>query len=86
MNIDIIEKKIIKILEKISKKKLNKDEIRKINYFDEGLVDSLNLINFIFLIEEKFKVNFIKKEIYSSNFKKINKLALMIKKKISQNG
>lgn len=83
MNLKIIEENIIKILEKISKKKLNKNEVRKINYFDEGLVDSLNLINFVFIVEEKFKINFLKKEIYSSNFKKINKLALMIKRKIS---
>jgi len=83
MNIAVIKKNIIKILERISKKKLDKNKIKKINYFDEGLIDSLNLIKFIFLLEEKFKINFNKKEIYSSNFKKIDKLILMVKKKVS---
>ena len=78
-----IEKKIIAILEKISKKKLDKDKIKKMNYFEEGLIDSLNLIRFIFLLEENFKINFNKREIRSSNFKKIDKLTLIIKKKVS---
>lgn len=78
-----IEKKIIAILEKISKKKLDKDKIKKMNYFEEGLIDSLNLIRFIFLLEENFKINFNKREISSSNFKKIDKLTLIIKKKVS---
>ena len=78
-----IEKKIIAILEKISKKKLDKDKIKKMNYFEEGLIDSLNLIRFIFLLEENFKINFNKREINSSNFKKIDKLTLIIKKKVS---
>ena len=78
-----IEKKIIAILEKISKKKLYKDKIKKMNYFEEGLIDSLNLIRFIFLLEENFKINFNKREIRSSNFKKIDKLTLIIKKKVS---
>ena len=83
MNNELIVKKIIFILEKVSKKKLDKNKIKKMNYFDEGLIDSLNLIKFIFLLEEKFKINFNKKEISSSNFKKIDKLTRIIKKKVS---
>lgn len=83
MKNEIIKKKIIVILEKVSKKKLDKKKINKINYFDEGLIDSLSLIRFIFLLEENFKINFNKREISSPNFKKIDKLALIIKKKVS---
>ena len=83
MNNELIVKKIIFILEKVSKKKLDKNKKKKMNYFDEGLIDSLNLIKFIFLLEEKFKIKFNKKEISSSNFKKIDKLTRIIKKKVS---
>ncbi len=82
--IDIkIKNKLIKILEKISKKKINKDIFDlDFNYFEYGFIDSLNFIKFIFEIEEYYKITFNQKELLSKKFKKIKSLASIISKKI----
>ena len=77
--------KIIKILEKISRKKVS-DNLKKINfnYIEEGFIDSLNFIKFIFEIEDRYKIQFSQKELSSRNLKKINSLSQIINKKINK--
>ena len=77
--------KIIKILEKISRKKVS-DNLQKINfnYIEEGFIDSLNFIEFIFEIEDQYKIQFSQKELSSRNLKKIYSLSQIINKKINK--
>lgn len=85
MNDKEIKYEISKILTKISKKKINKKKfLQNFDYFEEGYVDSLNILKFLFEIENKYKINFINKELSNSKIKKIDNLVKIIKKKISK--
>tara|TARA_Y100000294_G_scaffold177656_1_gene204023 strand:+ start:257 stop:508 length:252 start_codon:yes stop_codon:yes gene_type:complete len=79
-----ITSKIIKILSKKKPLNLNKILTADSDYFESGYVDSLNFIKFIFEIEDKFNIEFTKKEINSAKFKKINGLSKIISNKLSQ--
>lgn len=80
-----IKNKLIKLLEKISKKKIKKNLVDlDFNYFDEGFIDSLNFIKFVFDIEEYYNITFNQKDLLSNNFKKIEKLSNIIHKKITK--
>tara|TARA_B100000989_G_C19528000_1_gene467981 strand:- start:239 stop:496 length:258 start_codon:yes stop_codon:yes gene_type:complete len=70
---------IIKLIEKISKIKVKKDiKNKNFNYFEMGLIDSLNLIKFIFELENFFKISFSQKDILSKKFKNIDNLIIII--------
>ena len=80
-----IKIKLIKLLEKVSKKKIKKNLVDlDFNYFDEGFIDSLNFIKFVFDIEEYYNITFNQKDLLSKNFKKIEKLSTIIHKKITK--
>ena len=78
----IIKKKILKIVEKTKKIPENKLE-KKFDYWfiDEGIIDSVNLINFILEIERKFKIKLTPRDTQSDNFRTINGVAKIILKK-----
>lgn len=78
----IIQKKILKIVEK-SKKIPEKKFEKKLDYWfiDEGIVDSINLIRFILEIENKFKIKLTSKDTQSDNFRTINGITKIINKK-----
>tara|TARA_B100001059_G_C17287950_1_gene311357 strand:- start:14 stop:280 length:267 start_codon:yes stop_codon:yes gene_type:complete len=78
----IIQKKILKIVEK-SKKIPEKKFEKKLDYWfiDEGIVDSINLIRFILEIESKFKIKLTSKDTQSDNFRTINGITKIINKK-----
>ena len=78
----IIQKKILKIVEK-SKKIIEKKFEKKLDYWfiDEGIVDSINLIRFILEIESKFKIKLTSKDTQSDNFRTINGITKIINKK-----
>ena len=78
----IIQKKILKIVEK-SKKIPEKKFEKKLDYWfiDKGMVDSINLIRFILEIENKFKIKLTSKDTQSDNFRTINGITKIINKK-----
>ena len=78
---ELIKKKIIKILSKTKPIKVKKQLLDKYNYFENGHVDSLNFIKFIFELEHTFKITFKKNEINSTKFKNILGLAKIINNK-----
>ena len=83
MSKEKIKFKIIKLMEKISKRKLKNDlKNSNFNYFDKGYIDSLNLIKFIFEIENFYKISFSEKDILSKKFKNIDSLILIILNKL----
>ncbi len=85
MNDNEIKHQIAKILTKISKKKINKKKLfLNFDYFEDGYVDSLNILKFLFEIENKYKINFTNKELSYSKIKKIDNLVKIIKKKINK--
>ena len=85
MNDNDIKKKIIVILSKISKKKITKKKsLLNFDYFEDGYVDSLNILKFLFEIENFYKINFTNKDLSYSSFKRIDNLVKVIKKKINK--
>lgn len=85
MNDKDIKHEISKILTKISKKKINKKKLLlNFDYFEEGYVDSLNILKLLFEIENKYKINFTNKELSYSKIKKIDNLVKIIIKKINK--
>lgn len=83
MSKEKIKLKIIKLIEKISNRKLKNDlKNRNFNYFEKGYIDSLNLIKFIFEIENFYKINFSQKDILSKKFKNIDSLIIIIFNKL----
>ena len=80
-----IVQKIVKILNK--RKPIHVDHNQKIenyNFIENGHVDSIGLIKFIFEIEEKFKITLSEKDTLSKNFGKILGLSKIIKSKIDK--
>jgi len=82
MKSELIKKKIIDLLKKKGPFLKKKGDINKYNYLKSGHIDSLNLMKFIFQIEDKFNIKFTYKEIMSSKFGLISGLVTIIKKKI----
>lgn len=79
-----IENFIIRLLEKKRNipKKVKKN-MQNFNYLDQGQIDSLGLMSFIFSIEKKFKFKFTPKELSSKEFRVFTGLINLIKKKIN---
>ena len=79
-----IENFIIRLLEKKSNipKKVKKN-MQNFNYLDQGQIDSLGLMSFIFSIEKKFKFKFTPKELSAKEFRVFTGLINLIEKKIN---
>ena len=80
-------KKLIKIQNEVTtylKKcgNLPKKNLLNFRYLDQGIIDSLNLIKFIFFLEKKFKIKIKTKDSESDQFRYIGGLAKLIFKKI----
>ena len=78
MNI-INKKDILILLKKVSKKKIIKINS---NLIKDKILDSLDLINLVFFIEDKYKIKFDDHELNDNNFKDIQSLTKLINKKI----
>jgi acyl carrier protein len=54
-----------------------------INYLENGMLDSLQMINFISTLEKKFKIKFIQKDFEKRDFVNILGLKNIIEKKLN---
>ena len=81
-----IIKKIAKILNKKKPILLKKNQsIEKYNFIQNGHVDSIGLIKFIFEIEKEFNIHLSEKNVSSKQFGNILGLAKIISLKIKKN-
>tara|TARA_B100001540_G_C15704330_1_gene595373 strand:- start:467 stop:739 length:273 start_codon:yes stop_codon:yes gene_type:complete len=77
-----IQKLLIKIIEKKNKIKMNSIEKKlKFRYLEEGHLDSIELINFIISLEDRFNVKFTSKDTESENFRTLEGISKIILKK-----
>ncbi len=53
------------------------------SFLEEGIIDSLNVMDLVFFLEEKFGVSVIDREIVPDNFDSVSKLAAFVKRKQS---
>jgi acyl carrier protein len=51
------------------------------SFLEEGIVDSLNVMDLVFFLEEKFGVTVIDREIVPDNFDSVTKLAEFVRRK-----
>ena len=51
------------------------------SFLEEGIIDSLNVMDLVFFLEEKFGVSVIDREIVPDNFDSVSKLAAFVKRK-----
>lgn len=56
-------------------------DIDKINYVEEGYMDSLGLLRFIGELEDEFSIEFTDEELFSSSFRVVGELISMIEEK-----
>tara|TARA_B110000259_G_C13756039_1_gene298628 strand:- start:12 stop:242 length:231 start_codon:yes stop_codon:yes gene_type:complete len=76
-----MEKDILKILNKISKRSKIKEST---NIIKSKIFDSLDLINLIFELEEFYNIKFNDKDLQDKNFNKLNNIKNIIVKKIKK--
>ncbi len=76
------------IVSKLNKiKKIDKKDLKKIDDFDFvsfGHIDSIEILKFIFEIENRFKISFNPSDTVSKNFKTVRGLRSIILKKLSK--
>ena len=75
-------KDISYILKNIVYKKTKKKIKDNFNFVRSGLLDSIDILNIISEIEEKFRVKFSEKDLSNIKNLDINKLTQLIKKKL----
>tara|TARA_B100000780_G_scaffold278937_1_gene254485 strand:+ start:112 stop:378 length:267 start_codon:yes stop_codon:yes gene_type:complete len=85
----MIKKKVTAVIvSKLNKiKKIDKKNLINIDDFDfisSGHIDSIEILKFIFEIENKFKISFRPTDTVSRNFKTIKGLRSIILKKLSK--
>jgi acyl carrier protein len=51
------------------------------SFLEEGIVDSLNVMDLVFFIEEKFGVSVADREIVPDNFDSVSRLAAFVRRK-----
>ncbi len=59
-------------------------DIDKINYVEEGYMDSLGLLRFIGELEDEFSIEFNDDELFSSSFRVVGELISMIEEKVGK--
>ena len=59
-------------------------DIDKINYVEEGYMDSLGLLRFIGELEDEFSIEFTDDELFSSSFRVVGELITMIEEKVGK--
>ncbi len=75
----ITGKDLINILKNISK---TKNISLSSNLIKDKILDSLDLINLVFLIEDKYKIKLNDQDLNDKNFKDVQTLVKLINKKI----
>ena len=85
----MIKKKVTAVIvSKLNKiKKIDKKNLKNIDDFDFisfGHIDSIEILKFIFEIENKFKISFRPTDTVSMNFKTVKGLRSIILKKLSK--
>lgn len=56
----------------------------ELNYIEEGYVDSLGLVQFVFDLEEQFDITFSDDEMMSEDFQVVGKLIRLIESKVGK--
>ncbi len=59
-------------------------DILKLNYVEEGYIDSLGLIQFIAVIEDEFEISFSEDELTSEDIKIVGKMVNLIASKMEE--
>ncbi len=59
-------------------------DIDKINYVEEGYMDSLGLLRFIGELEDEFSIEFTDDELFSSSFRVVGELISLIEEKVGK--
>ncbi len=53
------------------------------SFLDEGIIDSVNVVDLVFFLEENFGISVIDREIVPDNFDSVSKLAAFVRTKKS---
>ena len=53
------------------------------SFLDHGVVDSLNVMDLVFFLEEKFGISVSDREIVPDNFDSVSKLAAFVRRKVA---
>lgn len=74
------------ILDRLQKEYSFKEgtEIEKINYVEEGYMDSLGLIQFIGELEDEFDIEFSDEEMMDDSFRVVGSLIDLVTKKVGE--
>jgi len=59
-------------------------DLDKLNYIDEGYIDSFGIVQFVCNLEEQFNITFSDDEMMSDEFQVVGKLINLIESKISK--
>lgn len=59
-------------------------DLEELNYVEEGYVDSLGFVQFVFDLEEQFDITFSDEEMMSEEFRIVGKLISLIESKINK--
>jgi len=81
-NVDSINKFLVDLLEE--KGQIPKKNILQYRYLDSAHIDSLGILGFINKIENRFKIKFNAKDTNSDEFRYIEGLSKIIRKKITK--
>tara|TARA_B100000029_G_scaffold509492_1_gene598814 strand:+ start:652 stop:900 length:249 start_codon:yes stop_codon:yes gene_type:complete len=76
-----IEKKIFKIIYKITKKKY---KLNRSTTLTNDILDSFNMIELIVELEKEFKIKLNQKDLNYKNYTNINKISNLIKKNVKR--
>ena len=74
------------IIEKLQREYSFKDgtDIDRINYVEEGYMDSLGLLQFIGEMEDEFGIEFTDEELESGSFRIVGELIAMVERKLEE--
>jgi|TARA_B100001094_G_scaffold333125_1_gene408857 acyl carrier protein len=77
-----MQKKILSFIQKkLNNKKISSKNLKK-NYFQEGILDSFQLMLLISTLEKNYKIKFSNKEFEDKNFLTIYGISNIVAKKI----
>ncbi len=54
-----------------------------VSFLNEGIIDSMNVLELVMFVEEKFKVNIADEDIIPDNFDSVSRLAAFVRGKTS---
>lgn len=80
------EEEIKSVILSLLKKKQSLDGIKNIdnlNFFEQGIIDSISLIKFVIELEDKFAIDIESQDISDSSFKTVDGLTKLIYSKVN---